>query len=656
MDRRSKTAAKPLPPPTASEAAFERVLASFDNVTTASTRESAPLTIGALYARKDEFLARDAFAGIGERDAFPTKIVGVSFEGRQDTVAGLRAGVDLELRRCPENPVDSNAIAVHYGTLQLGFLRKQIARHLGPLIDGGARYRAHVEHVTGGREGKHFGVNIRVRRESEPSGAATSVSSRREHADRAQLRHALIGDSPLREAQRQVLERVDAGKNTLAVLGTGRGKSFCFQYPAAYRALESGQKTLVVYPLRALANDQFDALTRRLDGFGLRIFRANGSIGADERAALMGALESGQWDVMMATPEFLQFHRAAFGANSMPALAVVDEAHHTFESRHREAYGALGRTIASLGKPQVLGLTATAGDDAFAHVVRELGIEAWVIDPTVRENLHIVDARGTKDKAAYLRRIAAEGGKAIVYCNSRTAATKIAEDLRKTIGDAVLFYHAGMPSSERTWVESQFRSGALRIVVATSAFGEGIDLPDVRNVVLYHLNFDFTEFNQQAGRAGRDGAPAAIHLLFGESDRRINDYIIDQGAPTLGVLRELYRGMRGMARDAVVRLTYAEIARTLDFDKANERTIATAVKIFEDERLVESGIDEDGRFVRFIPVEGKIDLSHNERFAEGEAERENFDRFCRLVLGAGRATLERIVNRPIYPERVDLVR
>src|SRR5205823_4259811 len=156
---------------------------------------------------------------------------------------------------------------------------------------------------------------------------------------------------------------------------------------------------------------------------------------------------------------------------------------------------------------------------------------------------------GTKDKLGYLQRTFAEGGKAIVYCNSRNEVSKVADGLRKEFGNEVMFYHAGMPSAERAEVEGFFRSGRLRIVVATSAFGEGIDLPDVRHVVLYHLNFSFTEFNQQAGRAGRDGEAAQIHLLFGETDRRINEYIIDQEAPTLGVLRELYRGIRTLAPD-----------------------------------------------------------------------------------------------------------
>jgi single-stranded-DNA-specific exonuclease len=649
MPRRSTNKSNAvLPPPTPSEAAFERALAAFD------AQGPGDPFVDRLFARSKEFLVRDEFAGIGDRESFPTKIMGTTFEGRQDVVAGLVPGQHLELRRQPDNPHDGNAVAVYFGDFHLGYLRKQIAKHLAPLIDSGVRYRARIEHVTGGTQGKNFGVNIRVDRERAVIADAFAVELRA-RADYETLRRALIGDAAPHQAQAAVLERVDAGKNTLAVLGTGRGKSFCFQYPAAYRALESEQKTLAIYPLRALANDQFEALTRRLDGFGLRMYRANGSISADERASLMDALAGGTWDIILATPEFLQFHREAFTGRSAPSFVVVDEAHHIYESKHRAAYGRLGETLAAIGSPQVLALTATAGDAAFKQITAGLNIGAWVIDPTVRENLHVVDARGTRDKVAYLANLCdAKDGKCIVYCNSRSEATKTAEALRKRLGDEVMFYHAGMPSPERAEVERRFRAGALRVIVATSAFGEGIDLPDVRNVVLFHLNFDFTEFNQQAGRAGRDGAPAGIHLLFGEPDRRINEFIIDQEAPTLGVLRELYKGMRAMAAGAVLRAAFTDIARTLDLGKANDRTVSTAVRIFEDEGLVESGIDDDGRFIRFNTVPGKIDLTRNERFAEGEAVREDFARFCDFILKADAAVLQRIINRPIYPERVPL--
>ncbi len=669
---------KKLPPPTPSEAAFERVLAEMsalrqaqdDNGDTRATarkdtprhpelvegRESGPEAdafLDGLYARSREFLDRDAYATIGDASGFNTKIVGVTFEGRQDIVGGVREGAELELRRDPDNAYDPNAIGVWFGALQLGFLKREIALRVAPNIDAGERYTAAVTAVTGGGT-RSVGINVYVTRFRE---AVRRAATERSAVRREDVLHALIGERPLREAQRAVLERLEAGCNTLAVLGTGRGKSLCFQYPAAVRALERGAKTVVLYPLRALANDQYEALIRRLAPLGLRVHRANGAIEAGERAALNDALESGEWDIICATPEFVQFHLDRFrGEVSRPSLIVVDEAHHLSESTHRPAYQRVGEAIAALGSPQVLALTATAGDEAFARIRSALRIDAWVIDPTVRDNLHVVDARGTSDKLAYIERVIGDGAKAIVYCNSRAEATKTAEKLRAVAREGIAFYHAGVASAERAEVERYFREGAIRVVVATSAFGEGIDLPDVRHVFLYHMNFDFTEFNQQAGRAGRDGADASIHLLFGEKDRRINDFIIEKSAPTLETLRRLYAAMKRLTSDGTLRTAYADVAATLDFDRVDGGTVSAAVRIFADAGLVALGDDDDGKFVRFLPVEGKVDLTATERYAEGLAERDAFARFCEIALTARPEVLESLVDRPIYPSGVALLR
>jgi single-stranded-DNA-specific exonuclease len=659
--RRAPDAA--LPRPTPSEAAFERAFAALNGSTPSPIRTSAPPSnerdafVERVFAAGDSYL-RDPYSTIGDAAIFNSKLVGVSFEGRQDVISGLRVGSELELERQPDNPYDANAIAVRYGNLQVGFIRREIAAHLGPRIDAGARYRARIASLTGGGE-KHRGVNIVVERDASgeprrraarpgPEGATGDVLDR--------IREALIGGASPHEAQSDVLYRLDRGLNTLAVFGTGRGKSFCFQFTAAMRALSGSAKTLVIYPLRALANDQYEGLMRRLDPLGLRIFRANGSIPADEREDLFEALREGAWDLILATPEFLEFHRSAFSGASAPSFVVIDEAHHLYDSTHRPAYANLGATVASLGKAQVLALTATAGDEAFERIVQELRIEAWVVDPTVRENLTILDARGTKDKSAYLSDVFAGGEKGIVYCNSRSEATKVAQTMRKELGNTVMFYHAGMPSAERHETERLFREGVLRVVVATSAFGEGIDLPDVRHVVLYHLNFDFTEFNQQAGRAGRDGAPATIHLLYGDGDKRINEFLIDLDAPTLATLRSIYRALRGIAHEGLVRGGNSDLAGTLDLDKVRDRTIGAALRIFDDSNLVEIGEDDEGRYVRFLLVDGKVDMERNERFAEGEATRESFKQFCELALRSSAGALELIVNRPIYPSHVALRR
>jgi single-stranded-DNA-specific exonuclease len=603
-----------------------------------------------LFARRDDFLDRDPYATIGDATSFNTKIVGVTFEGRQDTVSSLREDEPLVLERQPHNPYDAAAIAVRYGSLQLGYLKREIAARVAPRIDAGERYSAYVTAITGGGT-RSFGINIRVSRERA---AAPRRNVAAGVVPRSEVLRALIGEREMRDEQREVIARVDAGKRTLAIFGTGRGKSLCFQYPAAVGALERGEKTVVLYPLRALANDQFEALTRRLGPLGLRIYRANGSIDAGERAALNDALAAGEWDLLCATPEFVQFHLDRFSGASRPSLVVVDEAHHIAQSTHRGAYQRLGSTLAALGNPRVLALTATADDDAFAKICGVLGIEAWIIDPTIRANLHVTDARGTTQKLQYLERLVREGERIIIYCNSRAEATTTAEKLRKKCGEGIAFYHAGVGTTERAEVERLFRAGTIRVVVATSAFGEGIDLPDVRHVVLYHLAFDFTEFNQQSGRAGRDGADASIHLLFGESDRRINDFIIERAAPTLETLRRLYAALKRMAMDDVIRTAYAELAATLDFDRVDGSTVSTAFRIFADAGLVTIGEDDDGRFVRFLPVSGKVDLTATERFAEGEAERAEFALFCDVALKAPVEVVQALIDRPIYPSGVAL--
>ncbi|MGA8097044.1 MAG: hypothetical protein WB810_00140, partial [Candidatus Cybelea sp.] len=161
------------------------------------------------------------------------------------------------------------------------------------------------------------------------------------------------------------------------------------------------------------------------------------------------------------------------------------------------------------------------------------------------------------------------------------------------------------------------------------------------------------------------------HLLYGKKDRSLNEYLIDLDAPTLAVLREIYRGMKNLARPstgpvlserseskgpAVLRAGESEIAEILAIDRVADRTVTAALRIFADSDLVEVGEDDEGRYVRFLPVSGRVEMERNERYAEGQATREAFARFAEVALSSPAATLERIINRPIYPSRVELRR
>jgi len=359
---------------TASERAFEADLAAFGTPAASAPssasgdRSSADdAFIDDLFARRAALLDDDRYRNIEHALGFNTKIAGISFDGRQDAAAGMSEGDPLVLRRIPDHDKDPNAIAVEFGRLQLGYLNRNLAKRLAPLMDGGAVYRASVKHVTGGGE-RHRGINIWVERVDGGTAARPSRRAASAEVDEAAILRALIGDRELRQPQRDVLAHVTRGRNTLAIMGTGRGKSVCFQYPAACGALARRMKTLVIYPLRALANDQFAALDWKLSPLGIDVYRANGSIGEDERAMLTSALETGSWHMILATPEFVRYHAEAFGRDqNRPDLVVIDECHHVYESRQRPAYAEIAQTLAQLGNPQVLALTATANDGETAR-------------------------------------------------------------------------------------------------------------------------------------------------------------------------------------------------------------------------------------------------------------------------------------------------
>ena len=248
-------------------------------------------------------------------------------------------------------------------------------------------------------------------------------------------------------------------------------------------------------------------------------------------------------------------------------FVVVDEAHHVGLTRagHRPAYSRLGRALELLDNPVVLAATATCDTATAEAITSVLGTDAMVLDPTVRENLMLEDRRSCADKAAAVASLAASGDKVVVYVNSREKTVQLARQLRSRVPDllhSVAFYNGGMTRESRHAVEHAFRNGSVRVVVSTSAFGEGVNIPDIRHVVLYHLPFNAVEFNQMCGRAGRDGTLARIHLLFGEKDAKINQMILGSLAPARDDLAALYLVLKEQsARDEdAFEITNADLA------------------------------------------------------------------------------------------------
>ncbi|MDM8288524.1 single-stranded-DNA-specific exonuclease RecJ [Slackia piriformis] len=476
---------------------------------------------------------------------------------------------------------------------------------------------------------------------------------------------AFIGDGELHESQQRVLEALARGESTLAVMATGRGKSLTFQVHAACLALRDHQVSVFVYPLRALIADQAFHLSQALEPFGVRSAVLTGESTPEERRATLAGMTDGTVDIVLTTPEFLQCHAVELARCARIGFVVVDEAHHIGLSKagNRPAYAQMGEAVRALGNPTVLALTATAGDEVARDITLSLGIENCVLDAAARPNLTVEDERNLKKRESYLANLVASGQKTVIYVNSREQSIALARSLRKQVpqmASLIGFYNAGLSRAERVRIEELFRTDALCVLVSTSAFGEGVNIPNIRNVVLYHLPFNEIEFNQMSGRAGRDGQPARIHLLFGREDAAVNARILDAATPDHDRMAQVYREIRRMQRatgEGFFTVSDEELAHAASQHPVQPElpaaSAACGIAVFRELGLVETRTVTVGgvptRSVRLLNAASKVELTDSVRYREGLDEREIFNAFRDWALKVPCETLQARLCRPILP-------
>lgn len=475
---------------------------------------------------------------------------------------------------------------------------------------------------------------------------------------------ALIGDAPLHDSQKEVLDLLDRGEPVLAVMPTGRGKSLTFYVHAACEALSRNTTSLFLYPLRALISDQAFHISEALEPFGIATAVLTGETGPEERAEVFTRMGRGECDIVLTTPEFLNFHIEKFKQSGEVGFVVVDEAHHIGQAKagHRMAYARIGWAIAQLGTPTVLALTATADKQVAGSIKTTLGIDHTVYDETVRTNLEINDQRNLKDRENYLARVIARGEKTVIYVNSREQSIVLARSLRKLVpqmASLIGFYNAGLNRSERKRIEELFRTDALAVLVATSAFGEGVNIPNIRHVVLYHLPFNEVEFNQMSGRAGRDGNPATIHLLFGRNDVKINEQILADMTPDHDCLAQVYRELRRIQKESPEEffpMSNEELAKLSSRDKrfpVSAAAAACGISVFRELGLIttvsefESG--ETRQSVHVCETQSKVELTDSIRYCEGLGEREIFYSFRDWVMKSAQSSIRKRISQAILP-------
>jgi ATP-dependent DNA helicase RecQ len=374
-----------------------------------------------------------------------------------------------------------------------------------------------------------------------------------EPSDETLLRER-FGFEGFRPGQRQVLEALASHRAALAVFPTGGGKSLCYQLPA----LRLDGVTLVVSPLIALMKDQIDFLQRR----GIAAARLDSSLSAAEVEAVTGRLQAGTLKLLYVAPERFNNERFLALLGRVPvALFAVDEAHCISEWGHnfRPDYLKLAEISREVKAERVLGLTATATPEVVRDICAAFAIpaEAVVVTGFYRPNLTMlttVVASADRDRLLLERLRARPPGPAIVYVTLQKTATRLAEALAAA-GLPARAYHAGMESEERTTAQEWWMSAEAGIVVATIAFGMGIDRAAVRYVYHYNLPKGLESYSQEIGRAGRDGAPAIVELLACAEDVPTLENFAYGDTPTEAALRDLVREVLDSGEAFAVSLT-----------------------------------------------------------------------------------------------------
>lgn len=427
----------------------------------------------------------------------------------------------------------------------------------------------------------------------------------------------------------ELLQLLFAGKNILRVSSNHYKNLLEMMTYVFYQGIRNQKITCILYPHRGMVENQYKLLKRYIPGLGMRIYRSSNLLTFQEQSELNQVLESGELDLLLTTPEYLEVYLDKFKLLRGYIRFLVIEEVEQFGSFTKEYISNLSD---QLDQPQILS-TTTQGIQAFQEeLVDRFELDDVLVDTDRWTNLQVIDQRKVRKKDAYLTQLLHKQGKLLVFVNSPEMSIVLAQRLRQSVPELeekILFYHERLSYQEQLKIEADFKQSKIKVLVSTQAFGL-MQIPDIRHIVIYHLSSHQREFLQQIRMGTLDGQHRWVHLMYGVDDQKLVQKVLDRVGPGRELLVKIYLLLQKLtdAKDQI-RLSPHKLAESFGTER---ESVLIGLKVFEELELLQIEEERSQFVVKLLPKpKQKLDLYSSIMYNEGTLDKKYFNEFCQMA-------------------------